>query len=87
MDGFLKKIIKNFYDNDERSLLTEINAMVGGHSIIWNRYYDELGRPLEDILSTGIKTIRTFDGNSNLTYLSNEYADQRIKPGYYLTAT
>jgi RHS repeat-associated protein len=61
------------YSYDERKLLSEMVATMGGRNVTWQRFWDELGRPDQDLLSNGLKVQRGYDPAGRMTLLSNEY--------------
>ena len=55
-----------------------MEANLGGQQIIWERYWDELGRPETDILSNGMRVERSYDAAGRLLTLTNEIDDRPI---------
>lgn len=86
-----ESVLSVAYTHNERKLLSEINATLGGLPVTWQRFWDETGRPETDILSNGLKVQRAYDSTGRLTYLSNEYANgeplSRFELSYNTTGT
>lgn len=63
-------------DNDGLPTKIESTDATVNQSIVWERFWDELGRPETDLLSNGMRVERSFDAAERLTYLSHDFGGE-----------